>query len=222
MQDRLYLNPCRVRLLVCLPNLLPPNQVSRDIAAFLEAVDKTPVSSRKPSGRLIFAMDATASRGPSWDMAMSIQADMFAEAEALGGLEVQLLYYRGLAECRASAWTSNAKELGRLDIGQTVVVKNRAPLALEAIEGTDALIRRCGELKRQAKGPVLIKRAKSGQEQRVDLPTVGPATVEGCAATGFAGIAIEAGRTLVVDRYATIAAADAAGLFLIGLDPGAD
>jgi hypothetical protein len=93
---------------------LTPNPVSRDIAAFLEAVDKTPVSSRKPSGRLIFAMDATASRGPSWDMAMSIQADMFAEAEALGGLEVQLLYYRGLAECRASAWTSNAKELGRL------------------------------------------------------------------------------------------------------------
>ena len=112
--------------------------------------------------------------------------------------------------------------LGRSDVGQAVVVQAGVVLGIEAIEGTDALIRRCGELKRQAKGPVLVKRAKSGQEQRVDLPTVGPATVEGCAAAGFAGIAIEAGRTLVVDRDATIAAADAAGLFLIGLDPGAD
>ena len=93
---------------------LTPDSVSRDVAAFLNAADKTPVRSETPTGRLIFAMDATASRGPSWDMAMSIQADMFTEAAALGGLEVQLVYYRGLMECRSSGWTRDAAELGRL------------------------------------------------------------------------------------------------------------
>ena len=110
--------------------------------------------------------------------------------------------------------------LGHSDVGQAVVVQAGVVLGIEAIEGTDALIARCGALRRSAKGPVLVKRAKSGQEQRVDLPTIGPATVAGCREAGFTGIAIEAGRTLVVDRDATIAAADAGGLFLVGLPPG--
>lgn len=93
---------------------LTPKTVSRDVSAFLETAAQTPVLSEEPSGRLIFAMDATASRGPSWDVAMSIQADMFSEASSLGGLEVQLVYYRGLLECRASKWTREASELGRL------------------------------------------------------------------------------------------------------------
>ncbi|NKB44807.1 MAG: VWA domain-containing protein [Alphaproteobacteria bacterium] len=93
---------------------LTPDTVSSNIAAFLDTADKTPVRSEKSTGRLIFAMDATASRSPTWDMAMSIQADMFSEASALGGLEVQLVYYRGLMECRSSSWTRDASELGRL------------------------------------------------------------------------------------------------------------
>lgn len=93
---------------------LTSSGVSRDVSAFLDVAEKVTVLSGKPSGRLIFAMDATASRGPSWDVAMSIQADMFSEASALGGLEVQLVFYRGLLECRSSKWTRDAAELGRL------------------------------------------------------------------------------------------------------------
>ncbi len=93
---------------------LAPGNVSKDVAAFLDTAAKTPVQSQQPPGRLIFAMDATASRGPTWDMAMSIQADMFTEAASLGGLEVQLVFYRGLGECRSSGWTRDANELGRL------------------------------------------------------------------------------------------------------------
>ncbi|MDE0801218.1 MAG: VWA domain-containing protein [Rhodospirillaceae bacterium] len=88
--------------------------VSRDVSSFLDEAKQVPIVSDGPSGRLIFAMDATASRGPSWDVAMSIQSDMFSEASALGGLEVQLVFFRGLFECRSSKWTRDAAELGRL------------------------------------------------------------------------------------------------------------
>jgi hypothetical protein len=65
-------------------------------------------------GRLIFALDATMSRQPTWDEACRLQADMFSEAASVGGLDVQLVYYRGLAECRASRWVSDARVLGSL------------------------------------------------------------------------------------------------------------
>jgi hypothetical protein len=65
-------------------------------------------------GRLVFALDATMSRQPTWDEACRLQADMFGEAAAIGGLDVQLVYYRGLTECRASHWTSDARVLGGL------------------------------------------------------------------------------------------------------------
>jgi len=65
-------------------------------------------------GRLVFAMDATMSRQPAWDIACAIQADMFKEAAATGGLDIQLVYFRGLGECRASRFVSDAKELGAL------------------------------------------------------------------------------------------------------------
>ncbi|MFM8735199.1 MAG: LpxI family protein [Pirellulales bacterium] len=91
-----------------------------------------------------------------------------------------------------------AKELGRLDIGQTVVVKNRAPVALEAIEGTDACIRRAGTLC-PAGGMVVVKVAKPQQDLRFDMPTVGVGTLESLASAGAAVLAIEAGRTILVD-----------------------
>jgi len=65
-------------------------------------------------GRLVFALDATMSRQPTWDQACSMQADMFHEAAAVGGLDIQLVYYRGLAECRASPWVAEAARLGAL------------------------------------------------------------------------------------------------------------
>ena len=115
---------------------------------------------------------------------------------------------RGIAVVRA---------LGGVDVGQCAVVQQGLVLGVEAIEGTDALLARCAGLRREGSGGVLVKLVKPGQDRRVDLPTIGPVTVAGAATAGLAGIAIEAGGTIVVDRPATVAAADAAGLFLIAL-----
>src|ERR1700738_4248234 len=86
-----------------------------EIDAFLERVRTieraTPAGKR---GRLIFALDATMSRQPTWDTACKLQAEMFREAAAIGGLDVQLVYYRGFGECRASGWVSNGERLARL------------------------------------------------------------------------------------------------------------
>jgi hypothetical protein len=84
-------------------------QISDRVANFLK--------SRTATGRLIFAIDATMSREQTWDMASRLQADMFAEAGKIGGLEVQLIYYRGTSECRASRWTDNPQELANLMAG---------------------------------------------------------------------------------------------------------
>jgi hypothetical protein len=87
---------------------------SAEVAAFLEKVAIAPQAPQgEGKGRLIFAMDATGSRGPTWDRACHIQAQMFTETDALGGLEVQLIYYRGFGECRASPWVGKTKELLR-------------------------------------------------------------------------------------------------------------
>jgi DUF1009 family protein len=120
-----------------------------------------------------------------------------------------------------------AAHMGRLDIGQGVVVCAGLVLAVEAQEGTDAMLTRVAHLPvdirgvRDARRGVLCKRAKPIQERRVDLPTVGLKTVDGAAKAGLAGIAVEAGGALIIDRAAVVAAADEAGLFLIGFDPAA-
>ncbi len=87
-----------------------------DVAAFLDKLKEAPVQPRAAGqrGRLIFAMDATASREPTWDKACHIQAEMFAETAVLGGLDVQLIYFRGFGECRASKWVPDATGLARL------------------------------------------------------------------------------------------------------------
>ncbi|MFM9059581.1 MAG: LpxI family protein [Planctomycetaceae bacterium] len=104
-----------------------------------------------------------------------------------------------------------AKELGRHDIGQTVVVRNRAPLALEAIEGTDECIRRAGSLC-PAGGMTVVKVAKPQQDLRFDMPTIGVGTLDSLAAAGAAVLAIEAGRTILVDAPLLAARAAAAGI----------
>lgn len=91
-----------------------------------------------------------------------------------------------------------AKGIGRLDLGQTVVVKNRAPVAAEAIEGTDRTILRAGEL--AGKGTVVVKVAKPQQDYRFDVPVVGLETVRAMVSAGSSALAIEAGRTLFVQR----------------------
>jgi len=107
-----------------------------------------------------------------------------------------------------------AKELGRHDIGQTVVVKNLAPLALEAIEGTDECIRRAGALC-PAGGMTVVKVAKPAQDLRFDMPTIGVGTIESVAAAGAAVLAIEAGRTILVDAPAVFTRVATAGLTLV-------
>ncbi len=108
-----------------------------------------------------------------------------------------------------------AKELGRLDIGQTVVVKNRAVMALEAIEGTDACILRGGKLANG--GAVVTKVSKPKQDNRFDVPTVGKKTVEVMAEVGATALAIEADKTLLVDRAATVAFADEKNIAIIAM-----
>jgi len=109
-----------------------------------------------------------------------------------------------------------AKEIGRLDIGQAVVIQQGHVLGVEAMEGTDKLIERCGELKLSDKGGVVVKVKKPHQERRVDLPTIGVETVNRAAAAGFAGIAIEAGGSLIVDRAAVERAANEQQIFVVG------
>jgi len=112
-----------------------------------------------------------------------------------------------------------ARALGALDVGQAVVVQQGIVLGVEAAEGTDALIARCGGLGGEGLGGVLVKIAKPGQERRADLPTIGPATVTAAAAAGLRGIAVAAGSCLLLDRAAVAAAADRAGLFVTGVAP---
>jgi DUF1009 family protein len=112
-----------------------------------------------------------------------------------------------------------ARALGAVDVGQGCVVQQGMVLAVEAAEGTDAMLSRAGPLARPGHGGVLVKLVKPGQDRRADLPTIGPATLRAAAAAGLRGIAYEADGTILADRMATIAAADAAGLFLMGLDP---
>jgi UDP-2,3-diacylglucosamine hydrolase len=110
-----------------------------------------------------------------------------------------------------------ARALGALDIGQAVVVQQGLVLGVEAIEGTDELLRRCAILRREGPGGVLVKVEKPGQERRADRPTIGPRTVTLAAETRLLGIAVESNATIVIDRDEVIRAADQAGLFVVGV-----
>lgn len=108
-----------------------------------------------------------------------------------------------------------AKELGRLDVGQTVVVKRRAVLALEAIEGTDSAIRRGGSL--GGGGAVAVKVAKPSQDLRFDVPAVGRETIVACVDAGVRVLAVEAGKTFFFQREAAVDLADRNGLALLAV-----
>ncbi len=93
---------------------LTTRATSGDVASFLDEIARLPkVHAAGTRGRLVFAMDATASREPSWDRACHFQAEMFRETELLGGIEVQLVFYRGFGECKASRWVDSSAELVR-------------------------------------------------------------------------------------------------------------
>jgi DUF1009 family protein len=111
------------------------------------------------------------------------------------------------------------RALGRVDVGQACIVQQGIVLAVEAIEGTDAMLARAAALARPGPGGVLVKMVKPGQDRRADLPTIGPRTVQNAADAGLRGIAFEAGGTMLTDRDACIAAADRRGVFLLGVRP---
>ncbi len=108
------------------------------------------------------------------------------------------------------------KHMSALDIGQSVIVQQGLVLGLEAAEGTDALIKRCGEYKRKGRGGVLVKMPKEGQDFDFDLPTIGAATIENAARAGLSGIAYQSGATLLVDKEKLAKCADKHKIFLIG------
>lgn len=111
-----------------------------------------------------------------------------------------------------------AKNLGVADVGQAAVARDGKIVDVEDKEGTDALLARVAQ--KRERGGVLVKTKKPGQERRADLPAIGPDTVAAAKRAGLAGIAIEAGAALVLDRESLVEAADAAGLFVVGVTPG--
>lgn len=115
-----------------------------------------------------------------------------------------------------------ARAIGELDIGQAAVAVGRRVVALEGVEGTAAMLARVRDLRASGRvsvpGGVLVKCAKPGQELRADLPTIGPDTVVDAHAAGLAGIAVEAGRTIVLRQGEVIANADRLGLFVVGIE----
>ena len=110
-----------------------------------------------------------------------------------------------------------AKEMGRLDVGQTVVVCDQAVIAIEAIEGTDAAIRRAGELCRRG-GFTAVKVAKPQQDMRFDVPTIGQRTVEELANAGGKVLAIESGMTIMLDQQEVVALADKLGVAIVSVN----
>jgi DUF1009 family protein len=141
---------------------------------------------------------------------------------ALGGLTPSAEQQRDVA-----LGVKVIRALGALDVGQAAVVCAGLVLAIEAAEGTDAMILRVPRLQRNIRGfegrprGVLVKALKPTQDGKTDLPVIGVATVENASRAHLAGIAVEAGRSLIVDRPAVVAAADAAGVFLVGFPPSA-
>lgn len=117
-----------------------------------------------------------------------------------------------------------ARAIGALDAGQAVVVIGERAVALEGVEGTAAMIARVRDLKASGRistrsAGVLVKRPKPGQEVRVDLPSIGPDTISAASDAGLAGVAVEAGGSLLLKAAETVARADEAGIFLVGVAP---
>ncbi len=110
-----------------------------------------------------------------------------------------------------------ARSLGMADVGQSVVIQQGLVIAVEAIEGTDALLSRVKDLQRSGDGGVLVKVKKPQQDDRLDLPTIGSLTIEHAFEAGLKGVAVRAGETLVADLDQMVQLADEKGLFIIGV-----
>jgi DUF1009 family protein len=157
-------------------------------------------------------------RGYSILGAHEVAADLVAEAGLVAGTKPRA---GDLDDVRIAI--AAAQDIGTLDAGQAAVVVGGRVVALEAAEGTDGMLARVAELREKGRikwsgrAGVLAKCAKPQQDLRVDMPTIGPQTVSGAEAAGLAGIAIEAGRVMIVDRNDVVGRAKAAGMFIFGV-----
>ncbi len=176
-------------------------------------------AAKKGDGALLnFMLDAFEKAGLRPEGAQEVMADLLLTAGRLGSRAPTRADRRDIERA-----VDAARAIGGLDIGQAAVSCRGLVLALEAQEGTDEMLRRIARLPPAVRGAarsrrgVLAKMCKANQDRRVDLPTIGPQTVDLAAAAGLAGIVGEAGGLLVLDREGVAAKADAAGLFVHGL-----
>lgn len=169
---------------------------------------------RKDDSMLGMVVDVLEAEGLRVGSQLALATDLCAPVGVLGRHRPTPEQERDVA----FAWPI-AKTLGALDVGQSVVVQGAAVLALEAVEGTDAAIERGAALADREGGVVVVKVAKPDQDPRFDLPTVGLATVRTLAKGGGGLLAVEAGHTLVLEREALVAEADAHGIAVLGVDP---
>jgi DUF1009 family protein len=138
--------------------------------------------------------------------------DLVAQAGALGSRKL-----KNEERADVEVGIAVARALGACDVGQTVVVRRGVVVAVEAIEGTDACIARAGSLARE--GAVVVKTSKPQQDMRFDVPAIGPATIAAMESARCAALAVEAGRTIVLDRDEVVRAADRAGIAVEGFEP---
>jgi len=167
---------------------------------------------RKDDTMLQAVVGAFAKEGIVFEPATDFLPGLLIEAGALGRRTPTAAQRQDIA----FGWQM-AKELGRLDIGQSVVVKGRAVLAVEAIEGTDACIRRAAQLCSSGNFTV-VKVAKPQQDMRFDVPTIGIGTIQTLVEAGASVLAVEAGKTILLDRDEVIRFANDNGLALVAID----
>ena len=203
---------------------LAPRNPNEDIAAFVEAARQVPAPSTGTRGRLIFALDATMSRQPTWDLAQALQAKMFQAAAGLGGLEVQLVYFRGFNECRASKFVSGgqglAELMGRIEVrgGETQIRKvlthardeaKRAKVGALVFVG-DAMEENPERLAALA-GELALQGVKAFMFQEGNDPAARRTFSEIARLTGGAYSAFDAGASARLEALLRAAAAYAAG-----------
>ena len=196
-------------------------------AVMLGGIKKTHVfSSIRPDFRTL----ALATRLALWkdddilrEFAKELEREGIAICESIFGLE-GILVEEGALTARTPSemeWEDIrygwevAHDIGRLDIGQCVVIKDRVVVAVEAVEGTDGAIKRGGELAKE--GAVVVKRSKPQQDLRFDLPAVGPRTIEVMASVKASVLAVEAGRTVLLDRELVLEKAKSARIAVVGI-----
>jgi hypothetical protein len=197
---------------------------SADVAAFLDAASKVPAPAAQTRGRLIFALDATMSRQPMWDLAQSLQARMFEVAAGLGGLDVQLVYYRGFSECRSSEFVSGGQGLAALmsaigvRAGTTQLVKVLRHGANEARRGKVGALVFVGDAFEEgeegayaAAGDLALAGVKAFMFQEGQNPVAGRVFREVARLTGGAYSSFDSGAARRLEALLRAAAAYAAG-----------